>query len=75
MQEKLILEMKRLHITSKELACIIGISEKQFGNKLNGKVDFKSSEMFIIADYLHKKIDDIFLPTMYDNRTKNVRGD
>ena len=27
MQEKLILEMKRLHITSKELASIIGISE------------------------------------------------
>lgn len=75
MQEKLILEMKRLHITSKELASIIGISEKQFGNKLNGKVDFKSSEMFIIADYLHKKIDDIFLPTMYEKRTKNVRGD
>lgn len=66
MQEKLILEMKRLHITSKELASIIGISEKQFGNKLNGKVDFKSSEMFIIADYLHKKIDDIFF-------TYNVR--
>lgn len=70
MQEKLILEMKKLRITNKELASIIRISEKQFGNKLNGKVDFKSSEMFAIANYLHKKVDDIFLPTLCEKRTK-----
>lgn len=70
MQEKLIILMKEHNVTNKKLADIIGVSEKQMGYKIKGKNDFKSSEMFKIANYFNVNIDDIFLPSMYDNRTK-----
>lgn len=70
MQGKLILLMKEKNITNRELASKIGISEKQLGLKLKGETDFKSSEMFKISKIFHRNIDEIFLPSMYENGTK-----
>ena len=69
MQTKLILLMKEKGVTNKEIANILGISEKQIGLKIKGESDFKSSEMFKIADYFKKPINEIFLPSMYENGT------
>ena len=70
MQGKLILLMKENNVTNRELANKIGISEKQMGLKLKGETDFKSSEMFKISEIFQKSINEIFLPSMYDNGTK-----
>ncbi len=69
MQKKLILLMKENHVTNKDLANKLGISEKQMGYKLKGETDFKSTEMFQIANFFGKTINDIFLPSMYENGT------
>lgn len=69
MQEKLIILMQKGHITQQALADILGITKKQISYKLKGKSDFKCSEMFKIAKYFNKNIDEIFLPTMYENGT------
>ena len=69
MQKKLILLMKEKGVTNKEIANVLGISEKQIGLKLKGESDFKSSEMFKIADYFKKPINEIFLPSLYENGT------
>ena len=72
MQLKLIMLMKENNITNKQLASILNISEKQVGKKLKGESDFKSSECFKLSKYFDKPIEDIFLPTMYENGTKQV---
>ena len=72
MQKKLILLMKERDVTNKELANILGISEKQISLKIRGDVDFKSTEMFKIADYFKIPIGDIFLPIMYENGTSDI---
>lgn len=70
MQSKLILLMKENGITNKDLANKLGISEKQIGLKIKGETDFKSTEMFKISEIFNKTVDDIFLPSMYENGTK-----
>lgn len=70
MQSKLIILMKENGVTIRNLASKIGISEKQMGSKLRGITEFKSSEMFKIAELFNKTIEDIFLPSMYENGTK-----
>lgn len=62
MQEKLIILMQREGITQQTLASLLDITKKQFSYKLKGKSDFKCSEMFKIAKYFNKNIDEIFLP-------------
>lgn len=69
MQKNLIILMKENGYTNKDIASKIGISEKQMGLKIKGETDFKSSEMFKISEIFHKPIEDIFLPTMYENST------
>ena len=69
MQEKLILLMQRENVTQQTLASILGITKKQFSYKLKGKSDFKCSEMFKIANYFNRNIDEIFLAPMYENST------
>lgn len=73
MQSKLLLLLKQNNLTQHWLAELLKISDKQIGKKINGNVPFKSDEMFIIADYFNKKIEDIFLPRMYVNGTRNPR--
>lgn len=75
MQKNLILLMKENGVTNKAIADILGISEKQIGLKIKGESDFKSSEMFKIADYFKKPINEIFLPSMYENGTLNSSSD
>lgn len=67
MQTKLILLRKKRNVTQKELAEVLGITTKQFSSKELGKTRFNGDEMFIIAKYFKKKIDDIFLPTTHQN--------
>ncbi len=69
MQKKLILLLKQKNLTQHWLANLLGISDKQIGKKINGEVPFKSDEMFLIAEYFDMKIEDIFLPRMYENGT------
>lgn len=45
----------------KDLAKIIGVSEKTVNDKVNGNIDFKLSEALLIANYFGKSIEEIFL--------------
>ncbi|CBH21680.1 conserved protein of unknown function [Acetoanaerobium sticklandii] len=45
----------------KDLAKIIGVSEKTVNDKVNGNIDFKLSEALSIANYFGKSIEEIFL--------------
>lgn len=51
---------KEADMTQKDLAEKLGISEVSYRKKELGKSDFKSSEMFIIADIFKMNIGDIF---------------
>lgn len=67
MQDKLILLRKKNNITQREIADLLGISEKQYSYKENGKAKFNGDEMFAIAKYFNLLVDDIFLPTIHQN--------
>lgn len=68
MQTKLILLMKEKNVTNKDLASKIGITDKQIGLKIKGIAKFNGDEMFEIASFFGKKVDDIF----YQHITKMV---
>ena len=53
---------KEQNITQKQMAKIIGKSEASYRNKESGKNDFTISEMYKIAHYFNKELDDIFTP-------------
>jgi len=69
MQKKLILLLKEKNITQRKLAEIIGISEKQMTCKIKGKTNFLGDEMFAISDFFKLPIEEIFLPSLYQNGT------
>ena len=71
MQEKLMLLMQKENVTQQRLASVLDITKKQFSYKLKGKSDFKCSEMFKIANFFNKNINEIFLAPMYENGTLN----
>ena len=50
-----------LNITQKELAALVGISERAFSFKESGKTEFLYSEAKRISEILDKPIEDIFL--------------
>jgi len=62
MQNNLILLRKNNNVTQKKIANLIGISEVQYGKKEKGIAEFTQDEMFIIANFFEKTVDDIFLP-------------
>jgi len=70
MQDNLILLMEKNNVKIKDLASLLSITEKQTSYKIKGKVEFKCSEMFKIADYFGLTVNDIFLPSMYENGTQ-----
>lgn len=70
MQEKLIGLRKTTNTTQETLAKIIGISPKTYGFKETGKSEFTINEMFRIAQYFDKKVDEIFLPYSLQNGVK-----
>ena len=59
---------KEAGLTKAELAKKIGISEVAYRQKEQGKRNFKSDEMFLIADIFKKDIGDLFT----DTRPRNV---
>lgn len=50
----------RNHMTRKDLAIALGLSEKTISNKMNGKTDFTYSEMVKIRSLLGKSLDELF---------------
>lgn len=68
MQWNLIQLRKENNETQEEIAILLGISTTGYREKELGKSQFKSDEMFIIADHYSKRIEDIFLPSKFTNR-------
>lgn len=60
MQIKLYELRKKNKLDQKDLAAVIGKSTQSYRDKELGKVDFKSSEMFKIANFFQKDLGDIF---------------
>lgn len=58
-------------IDQQTLADLLGITRVMLNRKINGKANFTLKEAFIISDYFGKKIDEIFLPTMYTQKEQN----
>lgn len=57
--------MARHGITQKQMSNVVGSTERTFGKKLKGEVDFTISEMWAIKDFFarlgsKKTIDEIF---------------
>lgn len=69
MQGKLMILLKENNLTQRWLSDYLGISEKQASKKLKGSAPFKDTEMFKLANYFNKTVEDIFLPSMYENGT------
>ena len=70
MQTKLMAIRKESGIRQHELAKLLGISEKSYSFKELGKVEFKASEMFTLARYFNRTIEEIFLPYILQNGVK-----
>ncbi|QBX25350.1 DNA-binding transcriptional regulator, XRE-family HTH domain [Streptococcus henryi] len=62
MQIKLYELRKKAGLTQAQMAKKLDISENSYRMKELGRTDFKSTEMFIIADVLKHDINEIFLP-------------
>lgn len=73
MQWNLIRERKEHGETQKDIAALLKISENAYRLKEKGENQFKSDEMFLIADHYNKSISDIFLPTKYTIRKQSVK--
>lgn len=65
MQWNLIKIRKENNETQHDLADILGLSIEGYRLKENGVSQFKSDEMFLIAEHYQLSIADIFLPTKY----------
>lgn len=61
-QEKLASIRRSKNISQREVADLLGVATETYNNKELGKTQFKANEMFLIADFFGKKIDEIFLP-------------
>ena len=70
MQLKLIGLRTETKTTQHDLAELIGVTELSYRNKELGRTEFKINEMFKIAQYFNKKVDDIFLPYVLQNGVK-----
>lgn len=54
---------KMNNISQKEMSEKLGIGATTYAQKENGYTDFKLDEIYIIARFFNKNIEDIFLPT------------
>ena len=70
MQEKLLILRKKNNVTGTKMANLLGITLQSYHAKEIGEKQFKTNEMFKIADYFHLKLDDIFLPYEHQNGVK-----
>ncbi|AVI47116.1 helix-turn-helix transcriptional regulator [Bacillus licheniformis] len=62
MQTKLASLRRYKNLSQKYMADLIGVEAETYSNKERGITQFKSSEMFIIAQEFGMRIDEIFLP-------------
>lgn len=60
MQIRLYELRKEADLSQKDLGKLIGVTDATYRSKELGRQDFKSTEMFKIANFFHKKLDDIF---------------
>lgn len=67
MQEKLKHLRKVYNVRQEDLAKYLKIALKTYSNKEMGITKFTSDEMFALASYFKRSIEDIFLPTTYQN--------
>ena len=58
---------KENHLNQEDMARLLGISIVSYGAKELGKKQFKCNEMFTLAKYFNKSVEDIFLPTILQN--------
>jgi len=49
------------------LAKLINVDVRTYQNKEKGVTQFKQNEMFIIAKHFNRKVDELFLPTNFEN--------
>ena len=52
-------EIARKNKTNRALASKLGLSEQAFYNKVNGKTEFKNSEMLTLAEELDLSMEDV----------------
>ena len=71
MQEKLFLLRKTSGVTQDAIAKMLDINPKTYASKEMGKTEFSMNEMFKIASYFNKHVEDIFLPTILQNGVNN----
>lgn len=71
MQTKLLALRRENNETQSQLAKLLGLSVTSYSLKENGRVQFKSNEMFKLAHHFNKPIEDIFLPQKYTKRELN----
>ena len=67
MQDNLILLRKKNDIKQQELADLLGINVKTYNFKEIGRNEFTMNEMFQIANFFQKTVEEIFLPTVLQN--------
>lgn len=72
MQWNLIKLRKERNETQEDIANLLGISLEGYRKKENGVNQFKSDEMFLIANHFDSDINDIFLPTKYTKSKQTI---
>lgn len=70
MQEKLIKLRKVYNVRQKDLAEYLNITKRTYCNKEKGISQFTSDEMFALSKYFKKALEEIFLPSTYQNGNK-----
>ena len=70
MQEKLIKLRKVYNVRQKDLAKYLNITKRTYCNKEKGISQFTSDEMFALSKYFKKSLEEIFLPSTYQNGNK-----
>lgn len=72
MQEKLIKLRKVYNVRQKDLAEYLNITKRTYCNKEKGISQFTSDEMFALSKYFKKSLEEIFLPSTYQNGNKKM---
>ncbi|AJD91575.1 hypothetical protein JMA_22580 [Jeotgalibacillus malaysiensis] len=67
MQEKLMILREKSGFNKSQMAKIIGVTRKTYVYKERGEYEFTQDEMFTLAAFFDKKVDEIFLPRSHQN--------
>lgn len=66
-QTKLASLRRYKNLSQREMAKMLNIQTESYSNKERGITQFKSTEMFMIADLFDMNLEDIFLPPNFIN--------